>query len=465
MPYQASVDYELQGGEISEVYSSNIVDPSGRKEIDSEVKNSNGQVIGHTLRNKFPDANADYSNKQVGAGRLMNSIGYNPYFKSAKKESLAPEPYKEEDVQITQMRLNHRNTGNAIRNNVQMNKNGVTFGDKIMDSGRPEYNMGGQDRREISQRVYSTPSLRKSGIENPREIQPNTHVNPVSYQSKLGALRVGDKQNVKAKETLRSAEDATGMNRFTSLRVPTVNSKRAQASRNDHMVGYDVTTEGQKINTYKNELVENRQYDVTYLPTMRNVDEHPVQGTFNVRNSQHERIDNLPPEYDYANIDRRNARQSQAPGMMNYESGEQRPLPNRADMEYNPTTFIKRSELEKANPVGINDQKTQKKSVGPRSYQFEAIVFDRAPGTIVDNGMDDGTHNVINGPANVDNMSKRKVNRFNYDVQQSVGGRKLIVPAATIGKQETWRRNVYDEKAQLNRPTPPTYTNMVVGPQ
>ena len=86
MPYQASVESELQGGDIGEVYASNTIDHMTHREIDSEIKNSDGHVVGHTVRNAFPDANADYSNKQIGANRLITHLGHNPYETRTRRE-------------------------------------------------------------------------------------------------------------------------------------------------------------------------------------------------------------------------------------------------------------------------------------------------------------------------------------------------------------------------------------------
>lgn len=466
MPYEASVDSDLHSGDLSQIYSTNIVDPMGQKEVDEVIRNTNGEGVGHVMRNKFPDANADYSSKSVAPSRLIRASGYNPYEVRQRREQLAEMPEKVEDEASVQRKLNHRNSSNAIRHNLLMNKNGIGVEEQIMDSGRPTYNAGGHDRRDFKDRVYGAPITRRAGIDKPRQVQPSTHVNPVSQRSNLGALSVSARtEPIRSKGVLASAKDVEERNKFTSIRVPDIQSKRAQRTQKNHSVGFDVTAEGHKINKYENELVATRQYDVNYLPSVRNTDENPVSGTFDVRNSQHDRVDNLPPEYDFANIDRRNARESQAPGRMNYSSGESRPSTNRADFEYNPTTFIKRSELEKANPVGINDQKTQKKTPGgARSYTFEAIVHDRTPGTIVKGGTDDGLHTVMNGPANVDERSTHVLDRFNYDVNQSVKGRRMIVPPMSIGKQETWRRNQYDPNASINRPAPASYENMRIGP-
>uniref|UniRef100_A0A6C0LTU1 Uncharacterized protein n=1 Tax=viral metagenome TaxID=1070528 RepID=A0A6C0LTU1_9ZZZZ len=468
MPYQASVESDLQGGDLGEVYASNTIDHMTHREIDSEIKNSDGHVVGHTVRNAFPDANADYSNKQIGANRLITHLGHNPYETRTRRETMNDMPERGPDELKVQRSLATRNASNAHRNNIQMHQGGNVLGEQIMDSGRQSYNMGGQDRRDYKDRVYVAPIIRKAGLAKPIDVNQSSHVNPVSHQSRLGHITVGNRtETPQMRAVARSAKDATEKNYIGSIRIPDINSKRAQTTLSDHNVKNDVTLEARRQSDYIHEGVVNRHHDVSYLPSVRNMDENPVNGTFDVRNTSHERVDNLPPEYDYANINSRNARESMAPGGMNFTSGDTRPIPNRADYEDNKTTFIKRSELEKANPIGINDKKTVKKTPGgARSYTFEAIVHDRAPGTITNPGEDDSLHSYINGPTNVDNRSLNIHNRFNYNVKQSVAGRRMIVPTATIGKQEKWRKQVYEPTPENNtvRPAPANYTNRMIGP-
>ena len=468
MPYQASVDSELQGGDIGEVYSNNTIDHMTRREIDSDIKSSTGQVVGHTVRDTFPDANADYSNKQVGANRLIAHLGHNPYETRTRRETINEMPERAPDELKVQKSLATRNTSNAHRNNIQMHQGGNVLGEQIMDSGHQSYNQGGQDRRDYKDRVYVAPIIRKAGVAKPVEVNQSTHVNPVSQQSRIGKITVGTRtETPQMRAIARSAKDATEKNYMGNIRIPDINSKRAQTRLTDHNVKNDIVVESRRQSDYTHEGVANRHHDVSYLPSVRNMDENPVHGTFDVRNASHERVDNLPPEYDFANINIRNARESMAPGGMNFESGDSRPVPNRADYEDNKTTFIKRSELEKANPVGINDKKTTKKTPGgARSYTFEAIVHDRAPGTITNPGEDDSLHSYINGPTNVDNRSLKIFDKFNYDVKQSVAGRRMIVPTATIGKQEKWTKQVYEPTPEINtvRAAPANYTNRVIGP-
>ncbi len=466
MPYEPSIDAHSGSGDLNTVYSQNIVDVNQTREIDSEITNSNGEVIGYNMRNKFPDANADYSSKQLGARRLENQLGYNPYYHPHKKEIEAPKPYKEEDEMSVQRKLASRNAMNSKISRANAHKDGIVAFEQTMDTGPPEYMRGGHDRRATKDKLYK-PLDPNRGKESERKVDPSTRINPVSYTPKNGNIRVEKRYDYANVEPSRypSAKEAIEKNKFGYIRVSDTESKRAQNAPSTRTNGSDVVNEQARVDEFESELVNTRQYDVTYLPSIRNQDENPVSGTFNVRDTTHERVDNLPAEYDFAQVSKRNAPESQTPGHIQYNVGDTRPLPNRTDYEDKPTNFIKRSELEKANPTGFNDKVSNKKTpIGARSVKFDKVVYDQMPGSKQELGEDDALHTVRDGLANMDGLSRKHRNRFAFDQKQSIGGRNMFVPPASIGKQETWRKNVYDRDISLSRPTG-THTKQVVGPQ
>ena len=163
MPYEPSIDAHSGSGDLNTVYSQNIVDVNQTREIDSEITNSNGEVIGYNMRNKFPDANADYSSKQLGARRLENQLGYNPYHHPHKKEIEAPKPYKEEDEMSVQRKLASRNAMNSKISRANAHKDGIVAFEQTMDTGPPEYMRGGHDRRAGVQEPLVSPSLWQPG--------------------------------------------------------------------------------------------------------------------------------------------------------------------------------------------------------------------------------------------------------------------------------------------------------------
>ena len=423
--------------DINEVYAADPLVET--HEIAANIKNKDGEIIGNHMRLKLPDANANYSAPRFNGtnpllGRLVGNLKKDA--SKANKEAFALMPTREEDTNATSQRLQKRlETNVAARSSLSV-KGDVKTG--AQDATEASFYKGGHDMRSAKERAgYAGVSHRNVNADIRLPIRKNAKFTPVEAAPIRGRMAVRDPKNFPeqhSRSVPRSQEDAdTG--KIGEMHMQYATSKRAVEPAKTR-TNTEVMVARQDPNRPFDETTHVYTNDVSVLPTSYNNSERPVLGAFQIRNSSHTLIDFMPPEMDQAGVSL-NTTTPTVSQRFTHEAGDGRPLPFRGEYrEADINTHIQTA-LEKKVENGVFDKTSSKRMYDNESDRVNGgNIYDNPKG-VGDLGADDSLHTARDSDANVEGISKRKNERFDYETRISVGGRGLVhQDNALFGQQE-----------------------------
>ncbi len=455
---------------IDEVYTASPLVET--HEVDTLLRNSDGEITGHTLRLKFPDGNANHPTPRFGNANplLTRMMGekYNQRQPAANREALAPMPTREESALATSRRLASRTRTNALQQSATpLARGDVQSGSR--DDGPSTFKRGGHDMRTPRQRAgYVAATHRTARADSAVPLRNTAKLNPVERAPVRGAMALREPRTFtqqRARPFQRAQEEADS-GRIGKAHLQHATSKRATTTPRTKL-NTEVVVEKHAAERPKDETMGLYARDTVTLPSAHIGGERPVLTGIEVRNASHTLVDFMPEEDDQARVaDLYGHITPIVSQRLEALPGDSRPDPARSYYREAEINTHKQHTLEKTFATGDYDHVTSRKMYDRESDRINgASIFDNSKG-VGDLGADDALHTARDSDANIDGISKKRREQFGYETRMSIGGRGLVhTNAALLGKKEKFSsKRLPDREGVLGRAYPSHVPHMV-GPE